>query len=169
MARMNCVTKSYTLKYGHIKFCKYDLDQYPEDTTRKGGNFYLVNNKPDDAPLCLTTDQMTLLLEKLPTLQREAQRKQMYIDNEPVPIDCDEIDGPYPKQLYSQEILFTYKCCSFVRAISWLAGRRITMTLESHFCSYSPDTNKLVREAGAIDIDLSEDFVNIKKFVDECK
>ncbi len=161
MARINedYVLKSYTMKYGEIKFCK------PETDTDK--KFYITNNNPDDVPLCLTVEEANLLFKLLKPFQKCASYKQKVIDSVPIEIDCDEIDGPYAPQLYNQKILFLYgDVCGFVRALTWIVGRRVKLTIETDYCSYK-DWRKLLAD-GIIEIDLCENLDMIEKFLEEC-
>ena len=155
------------MKYGDIKFC--NPSAYDETCSLEGDKkFYITNQNPDDVPLCLTVEEANLFFKLLQPFQSYANYKQKSIDSIPIPVDCDEIDGPYAPQLYSQRILFLYGgVCGFVRAIVWIVGRRVKLTIETNYCSYK-DCRKLLAEAGIIEIDLSENLEMIQKFVEEC-
>lgn len=169
MENLSYDSKSYAMKNGYIKYRKLLHPQTahcPQDT-KVYENFYITNKKPDDAPLCLTVKEMYLLLTKLEIFQREAIKKQMSIDALPRP--SDDIDGPWPPEIYTQRILFLLDSSNiqFARAFIWTIGRRVKLTLEAHCCSYELAT-KLRPDSGVIEIDLGENLELIKKFVDEC-
>lgn len=170
----NSIVKSYTMKHGEIKFCKFDddADAGVADATghtTDNRKFYITNDNPDDVPLVLTVEETNQIFKMIQPLQRVAKVKQDVIDSYPIPSDCDEIDGPRAPHLYSQRILMLYGgICGFVRALIWIVGRRVKLTIETNYCSYK-DTKKLVAETGTIEVDLYENLEMIKNFLQECE
>jgi hypothetical protein len=160
----NCITHSYTMQHGYIKYCK-GLFEEPKCRNFVEDTFYIANKNLDDEPLQLTLEEMKLLLKLLEPIQAVANLKQNSIDSTPRP--TVDIDGPWPSEVYSQKILFLLhgEDCGFVRAITWIAGRQVKLTLETHRFSRWNYT-KLYSHEGVITIDLSENLEMIKKFVD---
>ena len=134
------------------------------------GDVYLGNNNPKDAyNIFLTLDEMKLVLKLLESVQKDAIWKQKLMDSNPPSLGCDENDGPSAPVLYRQKILFHYAYLSVImRAITWIVGRQVKITLEAHHCSYE-DKTKLISDSPVIEIGLDENLETIQNFLDrEC-
>jgi hypothetical protein len=157
------------MKHGFIKFEKCYLTEPKYPDFYQENNFEICNNKLDDEPLCLSSEQMYLLLELLGPIQAEAINSQNYIDSNPATDLFDENDGPCAPVISTQKIMFV-PCgedSRFVRAITWDVGSRMKLTLEAHSCSFW-DSKRLTTFCGVVEIDLWENLEMIKTFVDEC-